>query len=81
MISIIITLFVYGIGVTVWGIRLEGRVNAAVSDIIDIKEEIVDYRELPLHVENLKTTSDETLKLVGIIRDGLLAEGIIKPSN
>ena len=80
-ISIFITLFIYGLLVTVWGIRLEGNVSANGDDISDIKKEIVAYRDLPLQVENLQTTQNETLRLVGIIRDGLIAKGIIKPAR
>lgn len=80
-ISIFITLFIYGILVTIWGIRLEGKVAVNAKDITVINKEIVAYRDLPLQVENLQTTTDETLRLVGIIRDGLIAKGIIKPAQ
>jgi len=80
-ISIFITLFLYGILVTIWGIRLEGRVDGNAKDITVINKEIIAYRDLPLQVGNLQTTSDETLRLVGIIRDGLIAKGIIKPAR
>ena len=80
-ISIFITLFIYGLLVTIWGIRLEGKVSANAKDVIVIKEEIVAYRDLPLQVGNLQTTQNETLRLVGIIRDGLIAKGIIKPAR
>ena len=80
-ISIFVTLFLYGILVTIWGIRLEGRVDGNAKDITTINKEIVAYRDLPLQVGNLQTTSDETLRLVGIIRDGLIAKGIIKPAR
>ena len=79
--SIFGTLLLYAILVTIWGIRLEGRVDGNTDDIIVIKEEIVAYRDLPLQVRNLQTTQDETLRLVGIIRDGLMAKGIIKPAR
>jgi len=79
--SFFITLAIYAIVVTIWGIRLEGRVDANVKDITTIKTEIVDYEDLPLNVTNLKKTSDETLRLVGVIRDGLIAKGIIKPAQ
>ena len=79
--SIFITLFIYGILVTIWGIRLEGNVSANAKDITTINKEIVAYRDLPLQVGNLQKTSDETLRLVGIIRDGLIAKGIIKPAR
>ena len=80
-ISIFVTLFIYGLLVTIWGIRLEGRVDGNTDDIIVINKEIVAYRNLPLQVGNLQKTSDETLRLVGIIRDGLIAKGIIKPAR
>ena len=80
-ISIFATLFLYGILVTIWGIRLEGKVNVNAKDITVINKEIIAYRDLPLQVGNLQTTSDETLRLVGIIRDGLIAKGIIKPAR
>lgn len=86
--TVFITLFIYGILVTVWGIRLEGRVNANnliistnTSDIAMNNTKIEEYSDLPLQVANLKSTSDETLRLVGIIRDGLIAKGIIKPAQ
>lgn len=79
--SIFITLAIYAIVVTIWGIRLEGRVDATIKDITIINKEIVDYRNLPLQVKNLNTTSDETLRLVGVIRDGLIAAGILKPAQ
>lgn len=79
--SIFITLAIYAIVVTIWGIRLEGRVDANIKDITIINTEIVDYRNLPLQVKNLNTTSDETLRLVGVIRDGLIAAGILKPAQ
>ena len=79
--SIFITLAIYAIVVTIWGIRLEGRVDSNAKDITIINKEIVDYRNLPLQVKNLNTTSDETLRLVGVIRDGLIAAGILKPAQ
>ena len=79
--SIFGTLLLYAILVTIWGIRLEGNVSANAKDITTINKEIVAYRDLPLQVGNLQTTSDETLRLVGIIRDGLIAKGIIKPAR
>ena len=79
--SIFITLAIYAIVVTIWGIRLEGRVDSNIKDITIINKEIVDYRNLPLQVKNLNTTSDETLRLVGVIRDGLIAAGILKPAQ
>ena len=79
--SIFGTLLLYAILVTIWGIRLEGRVDGNTDDIIVINKEIVAYRNLPLQVGNLQKTSDETLRLVGIIRDGLIAKGIIKPAR
>ena len=79
--SIFGTLLLYAILVTIWGIRLEGRVDVNTDDITVINKEIVAYRNLPLQVGNLQKTSDETLRLVGIIRDGLIAKGIIKPAR
>ena len=79
--SIFITLAIYAIVVTIWGIRLEGRVDSNIKDITIINKEIVDYRNLTLQVKNLNTTSDETLRLVGVIRDGLIAAGILKPAQ
>lgn len=79
--SIFVTLLAYAIFVTIWGIRLEGRVDGNEKDITIINKEIVAYRDLPLQVGDLQTTQDETLRLVGIIRDGLIAKGIIKPAQ
>lgn len=80
-ISIFGTLFLYGILVTIWGIRLEGRVDGNEKDITVINKEIIAYRNLPLQVGNLQKTQNETLRVVGIIRDGLISKGIIKPAR
>ena len=72
--SIFGTLLLYAILVTIWGIRLEGRVDGNTDDIIVINKEIVAYRNLPLQVENLQKTSVETFRLVGVIRNGLVVQ-------
>lgn len=79
--TIFITLAIYAILVTIWGVRLEGKVTANAKDVTTINTAISKYSDLPLEVENLKKTSNETLVLVGVIRDGLIAAGIIKPAQ
>ena len=49
--------------------------------IISLESEIQTYRELPQKITNIDKTSTATFKLVGIIRDALIAKGIIKPGN
>ena len=49
--------------------------------IISLESEIQTYRELPQKITNIDKTSTATFQLVGVIRDGLIAKGIIKPAR
>ena len=48
--SIFGTLLLYAILVTIWGIRLEGRVDSNTDDITVINKEIIAYHDFPLNV-------------------------------
>ena len=50
----------------------DGRISA-------LEEEVKSYRALPNQMKTLQKTSNETRTIVGVIRDGLIAKGIIKP--
>ncbi len=46
-----------------------------------LETEIQNYRELPQKLTNIENTSNATLEVVGVIRDALIAERIIKPGS
>lgn len=85
-ISIFATLFVYGILVTIWGIRLEGRVDGNAKDVVytnkdvtEIKSELEAYKGLPAKVDIIDKKVEKNAKITRAIYLGLVAKRIIQP--
>ena len=60
---------------------LELELKQADKEIAVLTKEIASFKDLPGDVESLTKLSIEIGKTVDIIRDGLIAKGIIKPRS
>lgn len=85
-ISIFATLFIYGILVTIWGIRLEGRVDGNAKDVVytnkditEMKSELKAYKGLPAKVDIIDKKVEKNAKITRAIYLGLVAKRIIQP--
>lgn len=55
--------------------------SAKTERIVKLEGKVEDLEDLPGKMETLQKTTDETKLIVGIIRDGLIANGTIKPNQ
>ena len=62
-------------------VLLEERVSSTSKRILVLEAQVDKYKDLPKAVADLTKSTDEITKTLGIVRDGLIASGIIKPST
>ena len=60
---------------------LKADLSGKTERIVKLETEVEELKDLPGKIKTLQKTTDETKLIVGIIRDGLIANGTIKPSQ